>query len=237
MADTPVTTDPTIVNTPLPAAAPTPEAKLFPNTPGDASPAPAPVPAAEKPPVAPEPPPAPVTDTKPPTEPDKSAAPAAPKPVPTENDLKIPENSPLGTEDLASIKKDYVDGKITKDQAEGAIQSRTEGALALKATQDKAFEQTKAAWKDAVAKDPELGGDKLPETIALSSRAFKAVASPELQRITESTGLGNHPEFVRMMAKIGRIIGEDRLIRGDVGAAPAPRAPEEVLYGKTTPNK
>lgn len=239
MAEPLAGSDPTIVNTPPAAPAPTPESKLFANTsngdpkaPPPAAP-PAPALAATPPPAVPEPP-------KVPTEPIKPEAPKAPATPPTDYTLVLPENSPLGAEDLAAIAKEAKDAGLPKEKAESLLKTYNQLAVntqvRVEKQQQDAFQQTKTQWKDAIAKDPEMGGDNYAETVALSSRAFQALASPELQVWADKTGLGNYPEFVRMMAKAGRMMAEDKLVLGQIGGAPANRDPASVLYGKTTPD-
>lgn len=174
--------------------------------------------------------------TKAPTEQEKLEAEKAAAQAQKDIDLmKLPEGSPLSPEDLAAVKKQALEAKMTKEQAEGLIKERNTGALALKTSQDNAFAQMKTQWKDSLDKDPEMGGEHLAETVLLSSRAFKSLASAEFQVQMEKTGFGNHPEFVRMMAKIGKLMGEDKLIRGNVEGAPVQKSKEEILFGKTTP--
>lgn len=234
----------TIVNTPPPVVI-DPAATLFPaSAPPAATPA-APVTPPVVPPPAPvvPPPAAPVTlpvippppETKPPTEPKPADGKPPTPPVPTEYDLKLPDGSLLSPEDLATTLKDAKEAGLTKEQAESLLKSKDQGATALKTRQDTAFAETKRQWKEAVSKDTEMGGDKLAETYALSARAFKELASAEMQVWVEKTGLGDYPEFVRFCARIGKMMGEDKLIRGHVGPEEKPRPPEEVLYGKTTP--
>ena len=47
-----------------------------------------------------------------------------------------------------------------------------------------------------------------------AQRAFSQLASPEFSSLMDETGLGNHPELVKAFAKIGAMLGEDRLIVG-----------------------
>lgn len=176
------------------------------------------------------------TETKPPTEEKKPEAEKATEKPQTDYDLKLPEGSPLSAEDLAQTVKDAKAAGLLKEQAQTLLNSKDQGARALKTRQDAAYEQTKVKWKEDVKNDPEMGGPKLAETVGLASRAFKTLASAELQVWAEKTGLGSYPEFVRLMAKVGRMMGEDTLIRGTVGAPQEKKPPEEVLYGATTPN-
>jgi hypothetical protein len=235
--------DTTILNTPPPAPPSTPESKLYPGTtaPTITPPAPPVTPPATTAPVVP--PVSPSEPPKTPTETPKTEVPTTPPTAPTEIALTLPADSPLTPEDLALTLKEAKESGLTQDEAKEMLQSKDQIARSaqtrLKQFQEQAFEQQKASWKDAVAKDPEMGGDKLAETVALSSRAFKQLASPELQMWADKTGLGNFPEFVRLMTKVGRLMSEDRIVQGSQGSPPVDTSTAdykaEKLYGKTTP--
>jgi len=47
-----------------------------------------------------------------------------------------------------------------------------------------------------------------------AQRAFTQFTTPEFSALMDETGLGNHPELVKAFAKIGAMMGEDRLIVG-----------------------
>ncbi len=47
-----------------------------------------------------------------------------------------------------------------------------------------------------------------------AQRAFAQFSTPEFNALMDETGLGNHPEVIKAFAKIGSMIGEDRLVVG-----------------------
>lgn len=219
-----------IVETPEPTPAPTLEEKLYAKTPnGEAPPAPEKTDA-----------PAPViTDPKAPAEPEKEPAKPATPPVPTDYTLALPENSPLTKEDLDARAKSAKERGLTKDQAEAELKTENDVAVRTMARfQEKQTADTKAAqtlWVETIKADPELGGDRYNQTVVEASRAFKATASPELQKIIRDSGLGNHPEYVRQMAKFGRMMGEDTMIAGRSGGVAVQKTTAQKMYGATTP--
>lgn len=223
---------PSIVETPEPAPEKTPAEALYKTTPGAAGTV---TPPPEKPDT-----PAPVTtETKPPTEPAKDPAKPAGEAAPVDIDLKLPENSPLTKEDLAEIAKQAKEQGLTKEQAESRLKTENDVAVRtaarIKDQQASEVKTNQATWVDAIKNDKELGGDRYNQTVAEASRAFKATASPELQEIIRQSGLGNHPEYVRQMARIGRMMAEDTLIPGRSGAVSQPKSTASALYGATTP--
>lgn len=219
---------PSIVETPEPTPAPTTEQKLYPDTPDG-----------KAPPVVPDALAPVITDPKAPTETVPEPAKPATPPVPTDYTLALPENSPLTKEDLDSHAKSAKERGLTKDQAEAELKTENDVAVrTMTRFQEKQTADTKAAqtlWVETIKADPELGGDRYNQTVVEASRAFKATASPELQKIIRDSGLGNHPEYVRQMAKFGRMMGEDTMIAGRSGAVAIKKSRAESMYGATTP--
>lgn len=52
--------------------------------------------------------------------------------------------------------------------------------------------------------------------------------SPELKQYLNETGLGNHPELVRIFANIGKAMSEDGLVTGNSGGV---KSAADVLFG------
>lgn len=67
-------------------------------------------------------------------------------------------------------------------------------------------------WSQQTAKDAEIGGPKLQETMGLASRVCSTFATPALVDFLNVTGLCHHPELVRFMHKVGQAISEDTLV-------------------------
>lgn len=72
-------------------------------------------------------------------------------------------------------------------------------------------------WAASSTADKEFGGDKLAESLAVAKKARDAFGTPELTTLLNKTGLGNHPEIVRVFYRAGLAISEDRLVTGGQG--------------------
>lgn len=75
-------------------------------------------------------------------------------------------------------------------------------------------QQTVASWADQARADKEIGGDKLTANLAIAKKAVERFGTPELSRLLNETGLGNHPELIRAFWKAGQAISEDRFVAG-----------------------
>ena len=60
-----------------------------------------------------------------------------------------------------------------------------------------------------------------------AKRAFAQFASPELSQLMDESGMGNHPEMLRVFAKVGELMGEDSLVVG-TGLGSSQLSPEQA---------
>lgn len=79
---------------------------------------------------------------------------------------------------------------------------------------DDAHQANLTGWKADAAKDPEFGGEKFSENRAVSAKGMEYIATPELRGILKESGLEDHPEFFRVFYRVGRLVSEDRIVRG-----------------------
>ncbi len=59
-----------------------------------------------------------------------------------------------------------------------------------------------AEWQKKIEADPEFGGTFLEATKNEVKRVLAQFGSPELEKILNETGLGNHPELFRFVARL-----------------------------------
>lgn len=70
-------------------------------------------------------------------------------------------------------------------------------------------------WLEAARADKEFGGEKFDENVAVARKALETFGTPALKAMLDSSGLGNHPEAIRFMYRVGKAISEDKLVLGD----------------------
>ena len=88
-------------------------------------------------------------------------------------------------------------------------------------------------WADAGMKDAEFGGDKYDENVATAIKGLEHVAGDEIKTILSQTGLGSHPEVIRMFLKIGTMLGDPSIVTAG-GSVADKRDAAEILYPKKT---
>lgn len=100
-----------------------------------------------------------------------------------------------------------------------AQESGADAASASKLVQDLTLwgqvkhEQQVQAWEEASRNDPDFGGEKLNENLAIANRALEAYdPQGEIRAMLTETGYGNHPDLIRFMLAIGRDLAPDRMV-------------------------
>jgi len=71
------------------------------------------------------------------------------------------------------------------------------------------FKEIVKGWKDATLK--ELGADS-DKKLAICARGINKFGDDNFRAALDQTGLGNHPEFVKFMIKVGETVTEDPLV-------------------------
>ena len=159
------------------------------------------------------------------TKPNEAPAPGAEAEVVYE--FNLPEGVQFADGEVDEFKTVAKDLKLPKDGAQRILDIATKREQA----RAEAFQNTVREWAETTKADKELGKD---ENLAIAKKTVETFGTPELKEVLNSSGLGNHPEVVRMLLKIGRQISEDSIVGKGQGSN-APRDTAEILYG--TPSK
>lgn len=88
------------------------------------------------------------------------------------------------------------------------------------------------SWLQESMKDPEVGGARFDESVSTARKALDAFGTPALKAALDESGLGNHPELIRLLANIGKRISEDgtAITRS---ATAGSRDAAQILYGSS----
>lgn len=180
--------------------------------------------------ATPESPPAAVEGQQPEGKTEGEAPKAEPEGAPEAySDFAIPENMELGdglVDDVKALAKEL---GLPQDKAQKIIDMSIERTAKFQ----EIFEQTRAQWVEDTKADPEIGGAKFDATLEASAKALDAFGSDALNDVLKGSGLGNHPEMIRVFAKIGAAISEDKLVTGKVVTS---SDPAQKMFDKSNMN-
>ena len=129
--------------------------------------------------------------------------------------LTAPEGYPISAQELESFTKHCNELGITKEQAEKTL---TMFHRRFQDAQDQFISQRKA-WISEIQADKDFGGDNFKSTVADAKRALsKYDEDGTIRKMLDETGYGDNPAVIKIFAKVGRELGEDKIIgKGGAG--------------------
>jgi hypothetical protein len=131
--------------------------------------------------------------------------------------IKLPEGTevPEGFMDLFNpIAKDF---NLSQEGAQKLFDRlATDLQPKILAAQNEKWEGIKQTWSEQTKVDKEIGGVNFDDNVAVAQRALNTFGTPELRQALSDYGMGNHPEMVRLMLRIGKSMREDSVIHPDV---------------------
>lgn len=171
------------------------------------------------------------------------AAPEEPKAIALE--VKVPEGTPLD----ADVAKKVIDlataaGITDSTHAQAildAIHGEAVAVLSLAAEAGKPggvlWTQNVQGWEKAALSDAEIGGtaDALQANVMKAQQVVAKYGTPELKAMADELGIGSHPEFVRLLTRVHRALGEDRMVQGEP-PKPKPKSRAERIFASASPS-
>lgn len=137
--------------------------------------------------------------------------------------------TPEGFEVDADIKTEFE----TTAKEIGLSQKGVEKLVGIQTKlQEKQAERTAEmvkGWAEDVKRDKELGGKDFDAKAAIGRQFLADFGNEQVSVLLDRTGLGNHPEVVRMFYRAGVATGEARAEKGSGGGDKRDHA--EILYG------
>lgn len=151
-------------------------------------------------------------------------------PPETYTDFDLPEGIELDAAALEKANPVFKDLGLTQEQAQKLVDLQSEMVQAGQQRQMEAFNQLKQEWVNQTKSDKEFGGDKFEESIGTARNAMDKYGTPELSKLMDDYGIGNHPEVVRFMVRVGQTLKED-VPGGNTSASSPEQTRLTQLYG------
>lgn len=131
----------------------------------------------------------------------------------------MPEGINIDTSITDAVKALAKENGWSQDQA----QKVSDVAAQVLQHQATTYAETVNGWLETAKADPDLGKD-WTETEALVAKTRDAYVTEPLKELFNASGLGNHPEMIRLFARIGRELTEDKVHGAQPGDASPPTA-------------
>jgi len=145
-------------------------------------------------------------------------------------DFTLPEGLTLDDAQLESATPLFKELGLTQEQAQKLVDFQAAQVQAGQQGQMDAFTQLKDDWLAQSKADKEFGGDKFEENVGIAKQAIAKFGSEGFNKLLNDFGLGNHPEVIRLMTKVGRLTKEDNPDDTGNNVNQGPRDHVSVLY-------
>lgn len=142
-------------------------------------------------------------------------------------DLKLGKDSPLNETHVEKIVALAKAQGLSQEQAQALLDRESDLMSEFKEAQVEQLESAKAQWLTQVQKDPEISGK---ENAEFAKRVVDRFGSDEFKKAVNESGLGNHPELVRVFVRIGKAMADDKLVQPGAQAV-GKRSMEDIFYG------
>ncbi len=150
--------------------------------------------------------------------------------VPEKYEFSAPEGKQYDAASLDAFSEAAREAGLSQDAAQKLL---TKMAPALVDSQTSALGKACQDWANASTADAEFGGEKLSENLAIAKRGLDTFGSPELSKLLNESGLGNHPEIIRAFYRAGKAISEDKVVTGSASVTPSAKSIAATLYDKS----
>lgn len=144
-------------------------------------------------------------------------------------DFAMPEGVEVDAATLDAFKPLAKEFGLSQEQAQKLVDLYAGKQAAAAEAQAQAWREAQEQWVEQAKADKEIGGAKFEQNVATAKKALDKFGTPELFEALSLTGAGNHPEFVRFCARVGKAISEDTLVSPQ-SATGSPKSLEERMY-------
>lgn len=134
-----------------------------------------------------------------------------PQGAPETYEFKAAEGQEFDPKVLAAYSEVAKELNLSQEAAQKVIDKI---APELAAKQERVLAEARTQWAEQVKADTEIGGTNVAENIALANKAFNDFGTPELRKLLDETGFGDHPEMLRWAHRVGKAISEDGFVAG-----------------------
>ncbi|WP_313698171.1 peptidase [Pantoea sp.] len=153
-----------------------------------------------------------------------------PEGAPEAYEFKAPEGGELDKEAVSQFEPIARELNLSQEQAQKLVDLYGSKVMPqLMKQQADTWQKQVADWGTSAKEDAEIGGDKFDGNLTRAKQAMDKFATPQLREFLETTGMGNHPELIRVFVKVGAAMSEDSLVTSNEKGQ---RSAADVLYGK-----
>lgn len=151
----------------------------------------------------------------------------APATLPEKYEFTLPEGVVLDEEAMKEF--DPIARELGMDNSKAQkvvdIYTKLKQAEATKHAAD--WSNTLKGWREQISNDEEIGGTTMPANIKAAQSVVARFGNDALRQYLNESGMGDHPEIVRLFVKVGKAMAPDTIHTGSGTETPSA---ERLLY-------
>ncbi|AGA72646.1 MULTISPECIES: hypothetical protein [Pseudomonas] len=142
----------------------------------------------------------------------------------------LPEGYAMSDQQLAEVSPLFKELGLTQEQADKLVAFDAKRTLAAEQAGLEQRQGLVTGWEKSLREDAAFGGANFDANVGVAQKALAQFGTPELSTMLKESGLGSHPEVVRLFHRIGQQLAEGQLHSGSGNNTR--KSNEEVFYGK-----
>ena len=128
--------------------------------------------------------------------------------VPEAYDLKAPDGAGLDAEGLKSFEPIFKEVGLSQEQAQKLVNLYGEKQASFVEEQKGIWEKQQSTWIDEFKSDKAFGGANTDASVQAAEKAWRHFGTAEDIRLVHQFGLANFPPLVKILARVGKEMGE-----------------------------
>lgn len=132
----------------------------------------------------------------------------------TYEDFTLPEGMEVDKELATEFKELAKNRNWSQKEAQEVVDLQTKAMIRAGEIMTERWASTQKEWRESTENDKEYGRKNLDDTLVFAKEAIKSFGNDAFSEVMESTGMGNHPEMLRFLWKVGKSVSEDDILKG-----------------------
>lgn len=120
----------------------------------------------------------------------------------------LPEGIEIDQELFSGVKEIAAKHNLPKEALQDLVDAYSKRITNADNILKDQWSEIEQGWVKSAKTDKEIGGEKFEANLSKAKKALDMFGTPALREALDQTRIGNHPELIRMMVKIGEKISE-----------------------------
>jgi len=149
------------------------------------------------------------------------------------DDFTTPEGFKLEEGIMAEFTDLARKSNLSQEAAQGMLDMAAKHVQSMVESQRQEFTEMRKTWVNDIKNDTEFGGPKFKDTLVRAQRALKKFGDEDIRETLKSSGFGDNPSLIKLLARMDKAAGEDQAPTGEQSGTvnSGPLTLGQALYG------